>query len=333
MQQTMRDVNQKIRRRRGLKTCAVATAVGMFFVNVMGFVDTATGSTFGCGNDWPLCNGQLIPSKWGLHTLIEFAHRSIVGIVTMLLFVTAVWAWLSFRRRAEIRLLIGVSVLFVFAQAFLGAMAVKFTNPPAVLALHFGFSLLAFSGVWLLAVVIWQLTSAGSGPDVILRQPYNDRGLRVWVWGALAYVYAAVYYGAFVTSSGAGNAFTGWPFPTGQDLSHFSWMQALDLLHRLVALGLLIISVLLVRRTRRLRTLRPDLYRGSLWLLIFVCLQALSGGYLVLSHVNDLKAFLLHVSMMTGLFASLFYLALQVMPDPIRRRAATVATRHQPAQS
>jgi cytochrome c oxidase assembly protein subunit 15 len=60
------------------------------FYNVLvilwGALVRASGSGAGCGNHWPLCNGQVIPVSPGFHTIIEFAHRQMtVGSTSMVL--------------------------------------------------------------------------------------------------------------------------------------------------------------------------------------------------------------------------------------------------------
>ena len=40
----------------------------------------ATGSGAGCGNHWPLCNGEVTPHSPALKTVIEFTHRASSGI-------------------------------------------------------------------------------------------------------------------------------------------------------------------------------------------------------------------------------------------------------------
>src|SRR5580658_6230769 len=69
------------------------------FYNVLvilwGALVRATGSGAGCGNHWPLCNGQFIPVSPTFQTLIEFTHRQMTvgssGIILALL----VWTFLS----------------------------------------------------------------------------------------------------------------------------------------------------------------------------------------------------------------------------------------------
>src|SRR5665213_3823423 len=53
-------------------------------VILWGALVRATGSGAGCGNHWPLCNGQVIPVSPGLHTVIEFTHRQMAVSYTHL---------------------------------------------------------------------------------------------------------------------------------------------------------------------------------------------------------------------------------------------------------
>ena len=65
-------------------------------VIVEGAFVRATGSGAGCGNHWPLCNGQIVFGSPSTATLIEFAHRSMTGIDAMMLLGLVVWAFRLF---------------------------------------------------------------------------------------------------------------------------------------------------------------------------------------------------------------------------------------------
>ncbi|MEB3102021.1 COX15/CtaA family protein [Ferviditalea candida] len=295
-----------------IKWLSAVTLTGLFLINLMGFVDSETGSTFGCGRDWPLCNGKFVPSAWDAHTFIEFSHRAVVGFVTILLVALSVWAVLRYRGRKHVKALAAISLIFVGLQAMLGAMAVFFVNPPAVLALHFGFSLIAFSGVLLMTISIWKLESDDSSlPRNGDRFKPLSVSIKRWIWTTLVYVYGAVYFGAYVSRTGAGDKFRGWPFPQE------SWMTAgnavlLDYIHRSIALGLIVLMINLYIRAYLIRKTRPDIFRGTLLALLLMLMQALSGGLLIATRIS-LDAFLLHVSIMTFLFGSLSYLGIQTL--------------------
>ncbi len=60
--------------RRGLKWLAVLTVVGMLLILLGGALVTKTDSGAGCGDSWPLCHDQLIPSEFTKETVIELSH-------------------------------------------------------------------------------------------------------------------------------------------------------------------------------------------------------------------------------------------------------------------
>ncbi|MCL6637014.1 MAG: hypothetical protein K6T26_03605, partial [Alicyclobacillus sp.] len=134
--------------------------------------------------------------------------------------------------------------------------------------------------------------------------------------------YVAMYIGAFVAFSGAGGLFTGWPLPL-ERWSQVGWVVALDWLHRGIALGFVFICVHLVRMAWQTRRQRPDLLRASASALFLVLAQAVSGALLLSSHLA-VWAFLLHVTLVTVLVLCLFYMGLQVLPDPAAKRVAGI---------
>ena len=69
----------------GFRRLAVATAVATYLLIVWGGIVRVTGSGNGCGtqDQWPLCHGSLLPA-WQINTLIEFTHRWIASVCTLL---------------------------------------------------------------------------------------------------------------------------------------------------------------------------------------------------------------------------------------------------------
>lgn len=324
--------NQPLTPGKGIVTAVVVTLIGLFCVNIMGFIDTYTQSAYGCGHEWPLCNGAVIPSHWGLHTKIEFAHRGIVGVMTLLLLIVSVILWVRYHAWKEIRILILGTLSFVFLEALLGAAGVLFSDPPAVLASHFGISLLAFDGVFLLVIVTLQLRknlrrgkllSESRGPFP-LRSPLPDYRLRKWVFFTLFYVYLEMYIGAYIASTHSGYVFRGWPFPK-ESYAEYHLAFILDCIHRSMALGLLLLLVFIFLRALRIRNTRPDLFYGSITALILVLLQAASGFLLIATHLR-LSAYVIHVSLISLLFAMLGYLGLQTLPQMEKIKSAELTT-------
>jgi cytochrome c oxidase assembly protein subunit 15 len=94
-------------------------------VILWGAVVRATGSGAGCGNHWPLCNGDFFPHHPRLATVIEFTHRSMSGICTALvaLLITATFRLRPRGHRAR-RAVVWCGVLLI-TEALLGAVLVK----------------------------------------------------------------------------------------------------------------------------------------------------------------------------------------------------------------
>ena len=212
--------------RASVRWLALAAAIGMFLVLVMGATVTNTGSEHGCGRSWPLCHGQFIP-QMALSTMIEFSHRAVVGVESVLVLAAAAGVLVFYRSYREMRLLAPLMVLFLFLQAGLGAWAVMQPQSSAALALHFGVSLIAFASVLLTAIVLFEM----DGPAAFRNRPI-PRGFRISVWAVTIYSYFVVYLGAYVRHTNADDACTGWPTCNGAIVPAFHSKVAANFIHR-----------------------------------------------------------------------------------------------------
>jgi heme A synthase len=128
-------------------------------VGVEGAFVRATGSGAGCGNHWPLCNGQVLVGTRATATLIEFAHRSMTGIDTALILALVVWAFRAFPAGHAARLGATLSTIFLVTEALIGAALVKFglvvndasLAREAVLSIHLTNTLTLFACITLTA--------------------------------------------------------------------------------------------------------------------------------------------------------------------------------------
>lgn len=99
----------------------------------------ATGSGAGCGGNWPLCYGDVVPLSPTIETLIEYTHRLTSGLA--LLFTLAL-LYLSRRFEAghNVRKAAVASGIFIVLEALIGAGLVLFdlvggnTSAPRALA-------------------------------------------------------------------------------------------------------------------------------------------------------------------------------------------------------
>src|SRR5258706_14484065 len=86
----------------------------------------ATGSGAGCGNHWPLCDGQVGPRAKSVEMLIEFSHRASSGVALVLAIVLAVWAIRAYPRGHGVRISVLAAVAFTISEALIGAGFVVF---------------------------------------------------------------------------------------------------------------------------------------------------------------------------------------------------------------
>ena len=103
-----------------------AVVVGfMVLVILEGAVVRATGSGAGCGNHWPLCNGDFFPHHPRLATVIEYTHRSMTGIIISLVGILIGWTFLARPRGDRARRAVVWCGILLITEALLGALLVK----------------------------------------------------------------------------------------------------------------------------------------------------------------------------------------------------------------
>lgn len=78
----------------------------------------------GCGENWPLCQGQFIPSNAAVATWIEFLHRLTSGLYGLLVIGLFIWALRRLPRGHWARWTAGLTTIFMITEALLGARLV-----------------------------------------------------------------------------------------------------------------------------------------------------------------------------------------------------------------
>lgn len=96
------------------------------FVILWGAYVRASGSGAGCGSHWPLCNGDVVPRAPRLETIIEFTHRMTSAVSILATAGLLVWSMRRFPRHHRVRHYAQLSIVFLFAEALLGAGLVLF---------------------------------------------------------------------------------------------------------------------------------------------------------------------------------------------------------------
>ncbi len=136
-----------------------AVLIYMLGVILWGAYVRASGSGAGCGNHWPLCNGEVIPASPTKQRLIEFTHRVTSGLALISVLALLYLTWRATARRAWARVVAVLSVVFMLNEALLGALLVllqhvgndQSASRAVFLSLHFANTLLLIGSITLTA--------------------------------------------------------------------------------------------------------------------------------------------------------------------------------------
>src|SRR5712664_131020 len=119
----------------------------------------ATGSGAGCGNRWPLCDGDVVGASAKGQTIIEFMHR-ITSIISLLMVIgLVVWCWRVTKKGDWARYSTALAAALLANEALLGAALVLLKHVGndqsagriLFLCLHFGNTLLLLATLSLTA--------------------------------------------------------------------------------------------------------------------------------------------------------------------------------------
>jgi len=220
---------------------SIASIVATLVLITMGGVVRVTESGLGCP-DWPLCHGKIIPPM-EFHTLIEYSHRLLANVVSMLVLGLLVVAVMKYRHISIVIRSVTLITLLLVVQVGLGAWTVLAELPAEIVTAHLAvaqtiFSLLVFTGV-----VAYQPkgTTLVDG-----RHGWGRRDWRMLAWSALA-VYLVIISGSYLVGSNAGYACVSWPLCQNLDVvKSGEFLSFVNMFHRLIALILLIIIIRVV---------------------------------------------------------------------------------------
>ena len=225
---------------------AWSAAVCTYLLIVLGAVVRITGSGMGCGDHWPLCNGHLFPPLHDIGTVIEWSHRLLASVVSVLVATVAFLAWRG--RRPGTAPYAALGLLAV--QVLLGAITVKTGLTPFMVILHLATAMV------LLATLLVVATARPVSPTPLL---------------ALAFV--TVLFGALTANHGAAAACTGFPLCNGQLWPSTGGLAVVQWVHRLLAYALATYVMWWAVRSRR---------RAAWGVVALVGLQVLVGAATVL---------------------------------------------------
>jgi heme A synthase len=207
----------------------------------------ASGSGAGCGQHWPLCDGQVIPQARNVEMQIEFTHRLLSGGALLLIAIMLIWGFRITAREHPVRKGLVAAGILIFTEAMLGAGLVLFElveeNSSAARAvavsLHLANTFLLVGSLALTAY--W----ASGGSAIQLK----GQGLKAWLLGC------GLLGMLVIGMSGAVTALGDTLFPVGSlaeglvaDLdpnAHF--LVRLRVYHPVIAVTIAVYSLYLVR--------------------------------------------------------------------------------------
>lgn len=288
-----------------LKWFAVLTTIGMLLILLGGALVTKTESGMGCGQSWPLCNGEVIPSNITSALVIELAHRIVSGTVGIMVFLLSVWTFKSIGHIRETKFLALTSFLFLMIQGLIGAAAVVWGQSNFVLALHFGISLISFTTVLLLTLLIFEVDKKFEAEKLII-----DTRMKKHIIGISIYSYFVVYTGALVRHVNASLVCRDWPLCiNGSYLWPSNMYEWVQMGHRISAGFIFIwigyVTYIAYKHYKHQRVI----YWGWVISFILVFLQVITGALIIFTHLN-LYIALTHAFFISCLFGVLSYLLL-----------------------
>lgn len=316
-----------------IKRLATLNVIGTYGLILFGGYVASSGTGMGCGPDWPLCNGDVLPTLQGA-TFVEFTHRVIGGLIALLTISVTICARRRLPPHSKGRRISAWMLAMLGVQILLGAITVWFHLPPAVTTLHLLLALTFLAAGWWLWRVIEQEIERNQmpvGKSSAVRRVVPALVSRRFVGLTAGVTYLTLGLGAWVKHTGVG-ATCGW-FSCGPGilpLNAFQWLQSA---HRIS--GLTLAALVLVIVYRAWKDHWPKVLQARVVLLGgFVLLQASIGIVTVVSALA-LPVSLAHLAIGTAfaivlwdlwLAAGKFVEGAQVIPSLLQRAEAEELT-------
>ncbi len=308
---------------RGFRRIAIFTAIYIYLLIIFGGTVRITGSGMGCGDEWPLCNGQLIPTM-SLETFIEWMHRLLAAGLVLPFIALAVHV---LRRRGRpgyagpggVARPVALAFMLLAVQVMLGAITVWLELSATVTALHF-----VTAATMLAAVVVAAIRAgapaaatgggvAGGGVPSAVRPRFAGAAIFAAALGFLV-----IGMGAITANTGAAPLCQGFPLcngqvvPVGGPLVHIHWT------HRLLAY---LLALHVVGSAIRARIAPPAVRKAVIAAVAAVVAQIVVAAALVLAHLPRwLQA--LHLAVGAAVWVTLVVWATQARRHDRAVRAA-----------
>lgn len=289
---------------RRFRRLAFVTAGLTYALILLGGVVRIMGAGMACGDDWPLCDGRILPPL-ELAIWLEWGHRLDAALVS--LFVVGLAAY-GIRHRRDLSIAGGrawvwavVAAVVLILQVAIGAATVKLELPTGTVVLH-----LALASILLGILLIAGLSTR---PAAILdRDPTAADTSRHGLIAAGA-GFTVLLFGGLVANSGAAPLCQGFPLCNGQWVPEGAALVHLHWTHRLLAyvlVGYLGWAAFLTLRSGATRPVRAAVMAT----LVIALVQVGAGAAMVLSALPTfLRA--AHLALGVALWAALVVWAVE----------------------
>lgn len=292
---------------RTIKWLSVIATIGMMLILMGGALVTKTDSGEGCGDSWPLCHGQIIPSEITPELIIELSHRIVSSVIGIVVLVLVVLAWRYIGHIREVKFLSILSISFLILQGLIGAAAVMWGQSDFILAAHFGISLISFAAVFLLMLLIFEIDNKFDTRSLIIQKKH-----RIEIYLLTVYTILVVYTGALVRHTEANLVCADWPFCVNSSpfaFADYSFTQWIQMGHRLAAALLLIWTIIFFIKVAKNYRNNKLMFWGWVLTLSLMIVQVLLGALVIFTLLN-LGVALFHALIITCYFGMLSYFIL-----------------------
>jgi heme a synthase len=273
-----------------IKRTAILSLFVTYILIVFGGYVASSESGMGCGPEWPLCNGEVIPTMQG-ETLIEFTHR-LLGLLLVILSVALFVLTRQTNSHKSIRYA-GVWMMSLLTfQVLAGAFVVLFDLPTIVVTIH-----LLTAMVFMLSL-LWILRAEQETSFKALLNNRQQKTIKTNLNVMIGLLLLTIGFGAYIKHMSYGLA-CNW-LDCGSSWLPVGGPQLLQTLHRLLAFITAIYTLLLTfwafsREWGRRVKICFVLATGT------VLMQLLIGVFTVITNISIPWA-VFHLAVATALF-------------------------------
>ena len=275
------------------KHLALVGVLLTYFLIVFGGYVASSNSGMGCGPEWPLCNGEVIPALKGA-TLIEYLHRVIgatLGLLSVLLFFTL----MRKRNGRKVHQVAFAMLVLLVIQVLLGAVVVVLDLPSIVISVHLIIAMLfLFYLIW-----IWKHLEIEDRKYKAYLTEGNLRSVIRHLNMLLMLLLCTMAFGAYIKHQTYGLA-CGW-LGCRQTFYPTTIPELLQTIHR----GLAVIStlyILLLTLWSFTKGWGRGIQKRLVLCTLAVLFQLVIGAVVVMTFL-DLSWAVFHLAIGTGLFA------------------------------